>query len=300
MNIQPKLMSLSRMRTILEPHLPQIRENIFINQELAILHGDPTVFQLILRQQPPFTINDHRLGIVLHGSVQVNVNLVEKTFEAGMLIFIGPGTIISPVRFSDDLEIYGIGLSPEFPMPFAAGQMPPAFNGQVRDFQLRVAEAELNTARRILDTLWHTVRQPGYHRPTVSALVAAMMHHYDGLYRKQADQLASTRSREQTIFDRFIYLVNQYSRREHRLAFYADKMCLTERYLGTVVRQASGTTAKEWIDRAIVTRIKVELRHTDKSAAQIADEMNFPNSSFFCKYFKRMAGVTTQVYRESK
>jgi len=65
------------------------------------------------------------------------------------------------------------------------------------------------------------------------------------------------------------------------------------------VRQASGITAKEWIDRAIVTRIKVELRHTDKPVAQISDEMGFPNPSFFSKYFKRLTGITPAAFKNS-
>jgi AraC-like DNA-binding protein len=123
------------------------------------------------------------------------------------------------------------------------------------------------------------------------------MHHYDRLFNQQADRLAATRSREQTIFDRFIQLVNEYCREQHQIMYYADRLCLTERYLGTVVRHTSGITAKEWIDRALITRIKLELRHTDKSAAQIADEMCFPNTSFFCKYFKRITGITPLKYR---
>lgn len=109
----------------------------------------------------------------------------------------------------------------------------------------------------------------------------------------------ASQSREQTIFDRFIYLVNQYAAKEHQISFFAEKMCLTERYLGAVVHNASGTTAKEWIDRAIITRVKVELKHTDKSVLQISDEMNFPNASFFSKYFKRITGQTPLEYRLS-
>ena len=298
MRKSPKLMSLSRMRDILEPHLSQIHEFIYIGQELAVIHGDPRAFRLVLRQQPPFVINDHRMGLILQGEIRVNVNLVEKVFSKGMLLFIGPGTIINPIHFSDDLQVYGIGLSPDFPMPFAAGQMPPAFNGQVRDFQLKVKEEDLQTAQQIIDTIWHLVHQQDYNRQTASSLVGALMYHYDGLYRQHTDLLQNTQSREQTIFDRFIYLVNHHATQEHQIRFYADKMCLTERYLGTVIRQASGTTAKEWIDLALITRIKVELRHTDKSVTQIAEEMNFPNPSFFSKYFKRLTNMTPAEFRE--
>ena len=67
--------------------------------------------------------------------------------------------------------------------------------------------------------------------------------------------------------------------------------------MSTLVKQVSGKAAKQWIDEAIVTRIKVELRHTDKSAAQIADEMCFANPSFFSKYFKRMTGLSPAEFR---
>ena len=300
MNKQPKLMNFSRMRDIFESHLPQIRERIFINRELAIVHGDPSVFRLVLQQKPPFTIDDHRLGIITSGEARININLVEKSLRAGMIVFIGPGSVISPVRFSKDLSIFGIGLSGEFPMPFPSGQMPSAFNGQVRDFQLQAGEPDLTTALSIIESLWNVVRQPDYNRQTVSALVAALMHHYDGLYRQNADRQQGLQSREQTIFDRFIYLVNQSAVNEHQLHYYADRMCLSERYLGTVIRQASGITAKEWIDRALITRIKVELRHSDKSIAQIAEETRFPNPSFFSKYFKRLTGLTPIAFREGR
>ena len=236
MNKQPQLMDVTRMRDILTPHLSQIREYVYMNSELAMVRGDHTVFS-----------------------------------KSGTLVYIGPGTIIHPKHLSADLRIFGMGLFSNFPMPFAQGQMPSAFNGQVRDFQLPVSEADIATAQHILDTIWQMVHAANdYHRPTITALVAALMHHYDQLFHQQANQLTNSRSREQTIFDRFLQLVTQHCAEQHQIGYYAERMCLTERYLTTVIRQTSGTTAKDWIDRALITRIKIELRHTDKSSAQIA------------------------------
>ena len=300
MNKQPKLLDVSLMRDIFKNNFSQICQNLFFNDELAMIHGEPSFFQFIMQQQPPFVINDHRLGIITHGEGHINFNLMDRHLSAGTLIYLGPGTIIDPIHFSDDLELMGIGLFADFPMPFAAGQFPSAFNGQVRDFQLPVSVEDQQTARNILETLWHLVHQKDYHRPTASSLVAALMHHYDRMFHLQADTLAATRSREQTIFDRFIQLVNQHCRQQHQISYYADRMCLTERYLGTVIRQTSGTTAKEWIDRALITQSKVFLRHSDKSVAQISEDLNFPNPAFFSKYFKRLTAMTPLEYREGK
>ena len=297
MNKQPKLLDVARMRDILKDNFSQISKSVFFSNELAMIHGNPQVFRFIMQQQSPFVINDHRLGIITRGEGHVNFNLVDRHLFAGTLIYLGPGTIINPICFSEDLELMGIGLFTDFPMPFAAGQFPSAFNGQVRDFQLHAGDEDQQTARNILETLWHLVHLKDYHRPTASSLVAALMHHYDRLFHLQADTLAATRSREQTIFDRFIQLVNQHCCQQHQISYYADRMCLTERYLGTVVRQTSGTTAKEWIDRALVTQAKVLLRHSDKSVLQISENLNFPNPAFFSKYFKRLTAMTPLEYR---
>lgn len=296
MNKQPKLLDVFRMRDIFSPHYQQISDNIYFSNEMAVVRGHPVIFNLVMQQTPPFVINDHRLGVILRGEIDVNFNLVDRHMTAGTLVYLGPGSVINPTRFSDDLEMMGVGLFADFPMPFATGQFPPAFNGQVRNFQLQVDENDVQTACHILDTLWHLVHQPDYHRPTVSALVAALMQHYDHLFRQQADHLATIRSREQTIFDRFISLVNQHSREQHQLDYYADRMCLTKRYLGTVIRQTSGITAKEWIDRALINYAKAQLLHSNLSVAQISEDLNFPNPSFFSKYFKRITHMTPLAF----
>ena len=290
---KPKLMNYARMKGVFDANMEQMFKYAFITSELGMLYGDPSMFKLIIQQhKPPFIINDFRMGLIAKGHAVVRVNLVEKQLEPGMLLFVGPGTILHPVSYTDDLEIYGIGLFDDFPMP----QMPSAFNGQVRDFQIEACDADITTARHIIDTIWHVVHQLDYNRQTVSSLVAAMMHLYDGVYQKHTDKLQASQSREQTIFDRFIQLVNQHCAEEHQIGYYANRMCLTERYLSTIIRKTSGVTAKEWIDRALITRIKVELMHTNKPIAQIAEELHFPNPSFFSKYFKRIMGVPPGEY----
>ena len=296
MDSQPKLINYSRLKGVFDAHLGEMMKHAFINSELGMLYGSPNMFLMIIQQhKPPFIINDFRMGMITRGSARVRINLVEKDLEPGMFLFVGPGTIIHPISYTDDLEIYGIGLFDDFPMP----QVPSTFNGQVRDFQVKAGDADLTTARQIIDTIWQVVHQTDYNRQTVTCLVAAMMHLYDGAYRRHTDKLQASQSREQTIFDRFIQLVNQYCAEQHQISYYADRMCLSERYLSTIIRQTSGVTAKEWIDRALITRIKVELMHTDKPIAQIADELVFPNPSFFCKFFKRLSGQTPQEYRLS-
>ena len=294
---EPRLMDMAVMNELLMPNRNTGDEHFFLNDEIGILHGNPKLFRLVIQQNAPFVINDHRLGFALRGEGITNLNLVDRQIRAGMIAYFSPGTIINPISYSEDFEIFGIALFPGFTLPFPPEHISPAFNGQVRDFLLPVADSDLQIVRSILETLWQVVHQPDYPRTVASSLVAALMHHYNELYRSSSEHRMDVKSHEQTIFDRFIQLVNQHCHEQHQIGYYADRICLTERYLSTIIRQTSGVTAKEWIDRALITRIKVELVHTNKSIARIADDLHFPNPSFFCKYFKRIVGMTPGDYR---
>lgn len=294
----PKLMDLPKMQDILGPHSEQLSHHIFINGELAVLHGGANIFPLLMVQEPPFVVNDHRLGIVIGGEAHLNLNLVDRHYKAGTLLFVGPGSVISPKSITPDFSVCGIGISAQFPLPFPSGELPTLLSGQVRDFQAEASESDISIARHIVDTLWHVVHQPNLNWRTASQLVGAQICHYDSLLHRLSERTQSSRTREQDIFERFLSQVNAHGMQQHRLAFYAEKACLTERYLGSVVRQASGMTAKEWIDRSLVTRIKVELRHSEKSIAQIAEEAHFSSVPSFCKFFKRLTGKTPMEFRQ--
>ena len=131
-------------------------------------------------------------------------------------------------------------------------------------------------------------------------LVAAFLWQLNYYWLESESERLATLSREQKLFSDFVQLVSRYATQEHNIDFYARRLFISPRYMSTLVKAVSGKPAKQWIDEAITMRIKVELRHTDKSAAQIADEMNFPNASFFCKFFRRMTGTTTQAYRQRR
>lgn len=99
------------------------------------------------------------------------------------------------------------------------------------------------------------------------------------------------------IFQKFIQLVTQNYKRERRLIFYAQQICITPRYLSRVVKEISGHSASDWIDILITNEILYQIRFSNRSIQQIAYEMGFPNQSFFGKYFKSHIGYSPKEYR---
>ena len=130
-------------------------------------------------------------------------------------------------------------------------------------------------------------------------IFSALLYEVRNIYA-QAQTHPSGTDRKEKILQQFILLVTAHFKQERRIEFYASHFKVTPKYLSLIVRRKSGMTASEWIDNYVITEIGILLRTTNMSIKEIADELNFPDQSFFGKYFKRHSGVTPKEYRKQK
>ena len=264
----------------------------------VVLGIDGVLFRHLGMASSPFLVEDYRMGMIVCGQLRGIVNLREYTMTEGTLVFITPGTIVEPLEVSDDFLMEGMGLPTDLFQVAHGGRLPELFNGMVSDGRKTATTDECATLDRMFRLLHDLMQTTNNNKNVVYSMITTITHYYDNLFCEQTAVSASSSSND--IFNRFLRLVNLYGCRKHQLAFYAEKLCITSRYLGTVVLSTSGVGAKEWIDRAVISTAKVLLRHSDKQTSEIADELNFVNVSFFCKYFKRLTGYTPQQYRKGE
>lgn len=84
------------------------------------------------------------------------------------------------------------------------------------------------------------------------------------------------------------------------MSFYADKLCISTRYLSTIVRSVARSSAKEFIDRAVILEIKMMLQSTDLSVQEIAYRLRFPDQSYLGRFFKKRTGESPTEYRNTR
>jgi len=100
------------------------------------------------------------------------------------------------------------------------------------------------------------------------------------------------------IYERFMKSVEEHYRKEHSVQFYANKLCLTPKYLSSVIYEISGKHASEWIHEYIVLEAKALLKSTGMSMKNISDALYFCTPSHFGRFFKRYAGCTPNEYKK--
>lgn len=110
---------------------------------------------------------------------------------------------------------------------------------------------------------------------------------------------AKPRSRRMLYTHEFVRLVRKHFRLQHSVRFYANKLCISPKYLSMVVKDCTGHSAAEIIDEHLLLEAKNLLRFSGKNIQQVAYELNFSNQSSFGKYFKHLTGMSPSEFQNS-
>lgn len=131
-------------------------------------------------------------------------------------------------------------------------------------------------------------------------LLIALTYRICSVYnRKLVSEGQETEGRRHDIFIRLIQLVEKHYMQERGVEFYADKLCLSPKYLSAVSKSICGYTVQELVFKAIVRKSIALLKNTQKDIQEISNELGFPNASYFGTFFKKQMGMSPQLYRKN-
>lgn len=101
------------------------------------------------------------------------------------------------------------------------------------------------------------------------------------------------------LFLQFLAQVQQHCRGQHDVAFYADRLCITPKYLSQVSKSVSGLPASEWISFYSAYELVSLLNDHSKTLTEVADLMHFETLSHFSRYTKKLLGKSPTEYRKN-
>ena len=140
----------------------------------------------------------------------------------------------------------------------------------------------------------------------VRSLVSTMMLEMLCMMRRDKKQDVVSKEQKGTnpgihtrlLADKFLQLVEQSDGRIRKVDDFARQLNVTPKYLSTILKETINRRPSMMIEHFTMGAIERRLRFTDLTMQEIANELNFPNASFFGKYFKEHAGMTPLEYRK--
>ncbi|MCR5497633.1 MAG: bifunctional hydroxymethylpyrimidine kinase/phosphomethylpyrimidine kinase [Paludibacteraceae bacterium] len=105
--------------------------------------------------------------------------------------------------------------------------------------------------------------------------------------------------RNADLYNQLMSLISEHYRHAHDVAYYADQLSITPRYLSQVTNKAVGKTPKQVIDNYLIQE-SIQLLETSRLTIQeVADKLGFTSQAMFCKFFRHYEKVSPSQFRKS-
>ncbi len=141
------------------------------------------------------------------------------------------------------------------------------------------------------------IEENTFNRYEQKLLLLALTYRLCSVYTRKLIAEKASVSHKHDIFIRLIQLIEQYYTKERGVDFYADKLCLSPKYLSALSKSICGYTVQELVFKSIIRKSISLLKNTQKNVQEISDFFNFPNASYFGTFFKKQTGMSPQQYR---
>lgn len=238
------------------------------------------------------------------GSALVSIDQAQGPVRRDTLLFLLEGWTMRIAEASDDFRMVYCAFSRDL-FAEAAFRIEPAFFQALHDRPIVYTVAPVNEAALVwMQMADYTYRdRKNMFRNTIikNRLQNILLDIYDKYQRYDARRRTPAVSgRQQELFLRFVTLVHAHCTRQREVSFYADALCISPRYLSTIVRQATRIPVKEFIDRLVVLEIKLLLQSTELSVQEVAMKMHFPDQSYMGRFFKKYTRQSPTEYRKMK
>lgn len=238
------------------------------------------------------------------GSATVTVDQLRDRVTRDTLLLLLPGSILHLNERTDDFRVRFCAFSLEL-FSEAAYRLDPSFFHILHEHAIiRLPDRIIEGVRNWFQMASYTYRDRGnIFRNTIirNRLQNVLLEAFDKTQRFAPDVHSQTgTTRQADLFQRFVALVHEHCTEQREVAFYADRLCISTRYLSTIIRSVAHLTAKEFIDRSVVLEIKMLLGSTELSVQEIAYRLHFPNQSYLGRFFKKHTGVSPTEFRNAK
>ena len=255
----------------------------------------------------PSRLNALIIGVGTEGETSLTSNLQEFRLKKDSLFIFSPKHILQ-VQSNNRFKAHLIVIAPDFlkRINIDTKRMMPLFLqfGSLPCMELTHAESQ--SLRSFISMVEQELKgsETDFSSEIIGGLIAATIYKVGDIlthYLTEHPEVDSPiHNRAEEYFRQFTELLGELYKHERSVGFYARQLCITPKYLTTLIKRISGKSVSEWIDNYVILEAKTLLKYSNMSVQEIAYYLNFPNQSFFGSYFKRNAGMSPSQYKAKK
>ena len=255
----------------------------------------------------PSRLNALIIGVGTEGETSLTSNLQEFRLKKDSLFIFSPKHILQ-VQSNNRFKAHLIVIAPDFlkRINIDTKRMMPLFLQFGSLPRMEITHPESQSLRSFISMVEQELKgsETDFSSEIIGGLIAATIYKVGDIlthYLTEHPEVDSPiHNRAEEYFRQFTELLGEHYKHERSVGFYARQLCITPKYLTTLIKRISGKSVSEWIDNYVILEAKTLLKYSNMSVQEIAYYLNFPNQSFFGSYFKRNAGMSPSQYKAKK
>lgn len=252
----------------------------------------------------PSRLNALIIGVGTEGETSLTSNLQEFRLKKDSLFIFSPKHILQ-VQSNNRFKAHLIVIAPDFlkRINIDTKRMMPLFLQFGSLPCMELTQAESQSLRSFISMVEQELKgsETDFSSEIIGGLIAATIYKVGDIlthYLTEHPEVDSPiHNRAEEYFRQFTELLGEHYKHERSVGFYARQLCITPKYLTTLIKRISGQSVSEWIDNYVILEAKTLLKYSTMSIQEIAYYLNFPNQSFFGSYFKRNTGMSPSQYK---
>ena len=288
------------MSNVLATLEKEISKNEFTDNSYLKLDSSSTDFQELKSKTPLILDAGVVVFVCLEGEGKIVVDMQTINIRRGSFVILLPYSVIQLADISDDTKITLIATGMGFLEKLTLSQPVENYIERIREMPcLQLSENQLEQAKDIylfVEKLYKEATGP-LKQEIRNSLLTLLALEIVTLFAENKEAGNSRLSRQDQVFRNFTISLAKNVSQHRTVEFYANEACLTPKYFSTVIKKRSGKLPMDWITERTIVLIKFLLHNSDKSIQEISNDLNFPNQSFFTRYFKNHTGFTPSAFR---
>lgn len=253
--------------------------------------------------EKPFRMDYYAFCICTQGEIDLEINTIKYKISVGSLLCSAPSTFVHFLNATDDFHMQLVFFEKNFLLtnisdPFIIEKM-----GLFQNDSFSIVNTTSENTEVLLDIvekLKDKERNNGeFTNQIIRTLIFHLLLEIAEIYHNVAPDTIESKDPQTNFYLRFKKLIQENILSQKSVQFYADQLCVSNKYLIDITRNIAAKTPHQIINETLLKEAHVLLGDPKLSISEVAYKLHFNSASAFGRFFKRQTNFSPSEYKSS-
>lgn len=251
--------------------------------------------------ESPFRMDYYALCICTAGEINIEIDRQKYKVGADSFLMAAPSTIVKFLKTSEDFMMKLLFFDKNFLIknisnPFIIEKMNLFSKGSYSIVKTTAKNSAL--LQNLLNYLKRKSRKQGkFTEEIIRTIIFNLLLETAEIVEKENGTSPEKEEGKKDLYLKFSKLIRENIRGQRTVQFYADQLCISNKYLINIIKKACGKTPHEVIDDTLLKEAYMMLGNPNITISEVAFQLQFNSASAFGRFFKKHTSLSPSEYR---